>query len=325
MKRLHYPSAFVLFLVYGMLIFSNSSCHYYNIEKRLGPDDAEFLTKVRYIITKKEERMFLDLPADEREQFKEEFWRRRDPDPTTEENEFKMEYFDRIERANELFRSEGRPGWLTDRGRIYILFGPPMDRITYPMGYSAASRCQEIWYYGTFPVVFFDATCTGNYRLVTYDLTAIRSLNLMYMHELTMAQAQSQQTIHGDSRFFDFSWDISKTLVETNQIEGVVLLDVSYAALWFKEKEGKLVTTLDLLLELHGDDGQVVWEYKDSYQVESSEEELKKEKKKKFHIEIPFVLEKEFPMVQLGKSKMYATLINRTGGDKIRKVLDFKL
>ncbi len=81
------------------------------------------------------------MPPSERKNFREEFWKRRDLDPSTEENEFKMEYFNRIEKANDLFISEGRPGWLTDRGSIYILLGPPMNRLTYPMGIDGYSRC----------------------------------------------------------------------------------------------------------------------------------------------------------------------------------------
>lgn len=65
--------------------------------------NAEFLSKVRYIINKKERKIFLELPDSEKERFKDEFWERRDPDPETEENEFKMEYFNRIEKANDLF------------------------------------------------------------------------------------------------------------------------------------------------------------------------------------------------------------------------------
>ena len=74
---------------------------------------------------------------------------------------------DRIDQANELFISEGRPGFMTDRGRIYILFGPPTNRIQDTSGYR---YCREVWYYGNFPVVFDDSTCSGDYRLVTYNL-----------------------------------------------------------------------------------------------------------------------------------------------------------
>src|SRR5205085_5452728 len=80
---------------------------------------------VAYIITDEERNAFKKLQTDEeRENFIENFWRRRDPDPDTEENEFREEYYERIAYANEHFAS-GIPGWRTDRGRIYIAWGKP--------------------------------------------------------------------------------------------------------------------------------------------------------------------------------------------------------
>ncbi len=80
---------------------------------------------VAYIITDEERAAFKQLSNDEeRDQFIEAFWQRRDPTPDTEENEYKEEHYRRIEYANEHFAA-GIPGWKTDRGRIYIVFGPP--------------------------------------------------------------------------------------------------------------------------------------------------------------------------------------------------------
>ena len=82
---------------------------------------------VVYIITDEEKKAFTHLATDEeRENFIEAFWQRRDPTPDTEENEYKEEHYRRIAYANEHFAS-GMPGWKTDRGRIYITFGPPDD------------------------------------------------------------------------------------------------------------------------------------------------------------------------------------------------------
>jgi len=309
-----------------ILISSLVSCHYYRLEKKLDPEDAEFLSKVRYIITKQEEHLFLDLPKEERKKFVEDFWKRRDPDPTTEENEFKMEYFNRIERANELFVSEGRPGWLTDRGRIYILFGPPTERMTYPMGYGPSGPCQEIWYYGGFPVVFLDEFCNGTYRLVTYDLTPLRSINLMYMHELSLAQSRFQQTIRGDSRIFDFKWRVKKELGKDNSLEVMVQVEVPYTSFWFKEEESELITSVKLELELREAGGGIVWQYEKSYPVKTTEEELTKLRGKSFVIEVPFQLNPEKArLFRLNPGKIYAVLTEETSGENLRKVLEFKL
>ena len=89
---------------------------------------------VAYIITDEERKAFKNLQTDEeRQQFVEQFWLRRDPTPDTEENEYKEEHYRRIAYANERFAS-GIPGWKTDRGRIYIMYGPPDEREEHPSG-----------------------------------------------------------------------------------------------------------------------------------------------------------------------------------------------
>ncbi len=81
---------------------------------------------VRYLITDAEKQTFSQLGGDEeREQFIEAFWKRRDSVPETEDNEFRREYYNRIAYANQNFAVGGTAGWLTDRGRIFITHGKP--------------------------------------------------------------------------------------------------------------------------------------------------------------------------------------------------------
>jgi GWxTD domain-containing protein len=89
---------------------------------------------VRWIITDEELSAFKKLTTNaERDQFIEAFWQRRDPTPDTAENEYKEEHYRRIAYANEHYAA-GMPGWRTDRGRIYIMFGPPTSIDSHPMG-----------------------------------------------------------------------------------------------------------------------------------------------------------------------------------------------
>src|SRR5438067_1382652 len=89
---------------------------------------------VRYIITDEERAAFKQLSNDEeRDNFIEAFWARRDPTPDTVENEFKEEHYRRIAYANEHFPA-GIPGWKTDRGHMYIAFGPPDEIDSHPSG-----------------------------------------------------------------------------------------------------------------------------------------------------------------------------------------------
>jgi GWxTD domain-containing protein len=89
---------------------------------------------VRWIISDEEREAFLKLSNDEeRDQFIEQFWLRRDPTPDTVENEFKEEHYRRIAYANEHFAA-GIPGWRTDRGRMYVMYGPPDEIDSHPSG-----------------------------------------------------------------------------------------------------------------------------------------------------------------------------------------------
>ena len=140
-------------------------------------------TDVDYIITKDERRAFLALQTDEeRENFIENFWRRRDPNPDTEENEYREEYYERIAYANEHYAS-GIPGWKTDRGRIYIAWGKPdsvethpsggaYDRPSYEGGGSTTTYPFEVWFYrhldnvgDGIEIEFVDPTGSGEYRI----------------------------------------------------------------------------------------------------------------------------------------------------------------
>src|SRR5258705_6785107 len=138
---------------------------------------------VTYIITDEERKAFKKLETDdERERFIEEFWRRRDPDPDTDENEYREEYYERIAYANEHYAS-GIPGWKTDRGRIYIMYGKPdeieshpsggsYNRESYEGGGSTSTYPFERWFYrylagvgSGIEIEFVDPTGSGEYRI----------------------------------------------------------------------------------------------------------------------------------------------------------------
>ena len=155
-----------------------------NVKPELKKAYKDWLEKdVTYIITDEERKAFKKLETDdEREHFIEEFWRRRDPDPDTDENEYREEYYERIAYANEHY-SSGIPGWKTDRGRIYIMYGKPDELETHPSGGtynresyegggSTSTYPFERWFYRYIPGVgsgieieFVDPTGSGEYRI----------------------------------------------------------------------------------------------------------------------------------------------------------------
>jgi GWxTD domain-containing protein len=105
------------------------------LKVELGKSYKKWLDEdVRWIITDEERSAFMQLSNDEeRDQFIEAFWQRRDPTPDTEENEYKEEHYARMAYANEHFAA-GIPGWKTDRGRTYIVFGKPDEIESHPAG-----------------------------------------------------------------------------------------------------------------------------------------------------------------------------------------------
>ncbi|MGD0841128.1 MAG: GWxTD domain-containing protein [Candidatus Acidiferrales bacterium] len=158
----------------------------HKLEKELPTPYKQWLNEdVVYIITGEERSAFLRLQTnEEREQFIEQFWLRRDPTPDTPENEFKEEHYRRIAYANEHFAS-GIPGWKTDRGRIYIIWGKPDEIESHPTGGTyerpeeegggtTATYPFEQWTYRHMDGIgenvmleFVDPTMTGEYHLTS--------------------------------------------------------------------------------------------------------------------------------------------------------------
>ncbi len=138
---------------------------------------------IAYIISPDERKAFDELQTNEqREQFIENFWARRNPNPDSEYNSFKEDFYQRVEYANEHY-SSGIPGWKTDRGRIYIMWGPPDETDSHPSGGSYERPASEgggetstypfeDWTYNYLPGIgenvkleFVDPTMTGEYHL----------------------------------------------------------------------------------------------------------------------------------------------------------------
>jgi GWxTD domain-containing protein len=138
---------------------------------------------VAYIVTDAERAAFKRLPTDaEREHFIEQFWLRRDPTPGTPANEFKEEHYRRIAYTNQNFAS-AIPGWKTDRGRIYITYGPPDEKEVHPSGDASHPYPYEQWMYHFIDGVgkniiieFDDPNKTGEYRMTSDPDAALLTL-----------------------------------------------------------------------------------------------------------------------------------------------------
>jgi GWxTD domain-containing protein len=167
--------------------------------KNLPPYHQKWLEEdVVYIISPREKEVFLQLSNDrEREMFIEAFWKARDPDPSTPQNEFKDEHYRRIDYANKNFgRGLKAGGWRSDMGRIYITLGEPKQiekyenlSNVYPM---------IVWFYSgltdpslpsSFNIVFFKKDSAGDYILYSPVRDGPQKLMPFYAGDMTSYQA----------------------------------------------------------------------------------------------------------------------------------------
>jgi GWxTD domain-containing protein len=133
-------------------------------------DARKFREEVSYIATHSELELFDSLPLEGKSAFLSDFWARRDPDPATSENEFKIEYFKRFKYVTANFSQfkGARPGWRSDRGRVFLVYGEPTEIERFPP--SLEGRAWERWWYhgmeGGVYFVFVDMEAAGDYTLV---------------------------------------------------------------------------------------------------------------------------------------------------------------
>ena len=218
---------------------------------------------VSYIITDEERKAFKALKTDEeRDQFIENFWLRRDPDPDTPENEYKEQYFERIQYANEKF-SSGIPGWRTDRGRIYIMFGKPDELESHPSGGayerpswegggSTSTYPFETWWYryiegigSDIEIEFVDPSGSGEYRIArspdekdallhvpNAGLTLAESLGMGNKADRVtgMGQSNSQNGMFGGGRAKDQPFEKLQLLADLQRAPAIKFPDLQVKA-----------------------------------------------------------------------------------------------
>ena len=342
---------FWLCLAFYYLLFF--SCAGLKKESLLDPAAEDFLSRVRYIITKEESKIFRELPPSARHRFIEEFWQRRDLTPETEANEYREAYFERIEEANRLFRG-AQPGWLQDRGRIYVLFGPPNERQTNPMGgrpidpyvtptdniqgqrVATGEKPTEVWvYYSLFSslqrphavkLVFVDSQGTGNYTLTT-DLDEIIPSgihtsfepDLIFTHELYKEEAK-KAALRSKRELFDFSWELLKVKNKEAGSNLSVLISLPYRKIIFVDDQGTLRAGLDFHLEIRDVSATIVWQQDKDSQLEFKQAQLEQNKEGSWEITVPVLR-----WLEKGRYSLYIRLENRTGGQLIEKLLKLKM
>ena len=287
------------------LVFCLAACTSFKRVRNLSPEHEEFVSDVRYIITKQEKKIFLNLPPEERDAFIKEFWEKRDPTPETDYNEFKDTYYSRIEEANQMFSRGQSDGWLRDRGRIFILLGPPEHRMQYPRGPTQEGVPTEIWYYGPYPIMFTDDYFSGEYHL--YPGSA------QYVATLLGAQLDLKPEVEEQDVVFDYNLDLEK--FPENRIR--LLINVPMENVFLTEKDGALTTTLSAEVEIFSGNKKLETITEESIITVSQEEFVGLMGKK--HV-IPMETE-----LKPGKYRFNILVQNSADGKKVRKTIKFNL
>lgn len=234
---------------------------------------------VVYIITPEERKIFESLTTpEEKEQFIEQFWLRRDSDPTTAINEFKEEHYRRIAYANEHFAS-GVKGWQTDRGKVYIIHGPPDEVETHPSGGpyhrpmsegggSTVTFPFEIWRYRHIPGIgsdvvleFVDRTQSGEYRLALtpeekdvllhvegYGLTISEEMGFTRKEDRLYFSPWNRFTYRGPFNYYQDPFERYERFVQVQQpravkykdLQEIVKVNVTYENLPFRFRQDLL-------------------------------------------------------------------------------------
>jgi GWxTD domain-containing protein len=303
---------FICVAVTALLIWGAVSCGG-GRKIALDPESQNFYEYAYLIMTGVEKDIFRHLPDKEaRAEFIKDFWAKRDPDPDTEENEYKAEFYRRIEYANERFR-EGPPGWKTDRGRIYIYLGPP-DRFDEIFTHREVTSSGEpvrgsviLWYYYRYGVAikFEDVKNNGKYTFDPMDGLAGSLTEAIEMAKLGISIGEgrmSQKYLN-----FDLKYDAQKKeIIVYFPVEGINFLE-----------EGGLLKA-DFEFEFHINAKTGAWndKFTESRSFADSEDNLLETK------EIVFVFSYD-----LEPGKYYFDVIIR--GDesigKTRKIFDIKI
>jgi GWxTD domain-containing protein len=279
------------------------------IESKLDPESEKFLKSARLIMSGMESKIWKLLPdAESRKEFIRDFWEKRDPDPTTPENEFKTEFENRIAYANKRFL-EGGPGMNTDRGRIYIFMGPPDKFEEFQNNtVDSSNRGALIWWSyfdNALAVEFIDEKGDGRYRISRYVGDFFGAMELFKLG----------QWVGPDSVFkkrevkFGLAYDAAaKEIVVTFPAKALLLREA---------EDGAFRVDLDFVFYVYEDEGAKREVYSESKSFATRDVEYEKAG------DVPFRFARP---LKPGKNFVDAIVKGREGSKgKVRKIFEIKV
>ena len=220
----------------------------------LDPESQDFYEYASLIMTRVEKNIFNHLPDKEsRQEFIQDFWAKRDPTPDTEENEYKEEFYRRIEYANQRFK-EGPPGWKTERGRIYIYLGPPdkfeeffvHDEYDFKGERVRGSVIVWIYYRYNLGIKFMDIRGNGKYTFDPMNGLAGSLPDALEMAKLGVSFEDGRLP----ERYVDFNAEYDAQKQE-------IVINIPVKNVNFLAEEGMLKANLDFDFHIYEKDG--IW------------------------------------------------------------------
>ncbi len=211
----------------------------------LDPESQKFFDTARLIMSSEESDIFTHLPdAAARREFVTDFWAKRDPNPDSPDNEFKLAFESRVEYANKRFR-EGGPGYNTDRGRIYIFMGPPDKTEEMFSQQDPEIRGQVLWwiYYGyELGIEFVDERGSGQFRIRRYTGDFFEAMDLMKLG----------QGVGADGIF---RRNAVKFKAHYDEAKGEITVSLPADSVAFRDGERGVQADMEFVIDIYEDQG----------------------------------------------------------------------
>jgi len=293
----------ILMLILVMLPLVSTVTAAKSKKSKLSPEHKEFYKYARYLMTKEERKLFFGMPAGkDRDEFVKYFWEIRDPNPMSDENEFRIEIERRYEYVNKYLKEGPIPGWKSDRGRLYIMLGAPNQVVEQNIG---SQFGREIWWYFEDSDIYARFVDNNGNGIYTMDLrrVSLRLLDEMERRKYYIVNKGEKEKFETEILKFDLSYN-------KNNKEIIITVDGRNLSYNKDPQSEMMVAKIKVALVIYNKDNKFN-RYTSIQTAKISSEQLLQKKSSKINFQVPL----ELPA---GKLKIDA-IITDFLGDAVRR------